>query len=284
MTLLKSEVQKRGYKVAHIKTDSIKIVNATNDIREFVTRFGHEFGYDFETEAEFDKFCLVNDAVYVAKYKEAKDDIWWTATGKQFQVPYVFKTLFSGEELVLEDFCETMSVSKGAIMIDMNENLPQLSAQEEKELNDISKLFDPDAKVVKDRIYSRYGLSEDTAEERLKELQEKEEKSHNYIFIGRVGQFCPIVSGGDGGVLYRYDNNKYYAVAGTKGYRWLESEVVKVLDKQDVIDRSYYDELAKEAVKAINTIGEKCGWGGYNKLVGKPIEIDPDWPPETPKY
>ena len=69
MTLLKREVQKLGYTVAHIKTDSIKIPDADDRIREFVLKFGKEFGYDFETEAEFDKFCLVNDAVYIAKEK-----------------------------------------------------------------------------------------------------------------------------------------------------------------------------------------------------------------------
>lgn len=289
MTLLKSEVQKRGFTVAHIKTDSIKIENATDDIREFVVKFGHEFGYDFETEAEFDKFCLVNDAVYVAKYKEPlkdKDtgaDIWWTATGKQFQVPYVFKTLFSGEDPVFNDFCETMAVSKGAIMIDMNENLPQLTAQEEKELGDILKLDDPEAKVSKEKILKRYGLTEETVIERKAELVGKSELSHNYIFVGRVGQFCPIVSGGGGGVLYRYDNSKYYALSGTTGFRWLESEVVKNMDKQDQIDRRYYDILAQKAIQTIDEVGNNCGWGGYLKLVGKE-PVDTDWPPETPQY
>lgn len=289
MTLLKSEVQKRGYTVAHIKTDSIKIEHATDDIRDFVIKFGHEFGYDFETEAEFDRFCLVNDAVYVAKYKEPlvdKDtgaETWWTATGTQFQVPYVFKNLFSGEELTFNDFCETKQVSKGAIVIDMNETLPQLSAEETKELNDILKLSDPEAKVSKEKILKRYGLDDETLPIRQQTLLDKEDKSHNYIFVGRIGQFCPIVTGGGGGVLYRNDNNKYYAVGGTTGFRWLESEIVKTMEKQDLIDRSYYDILAQKAIQAIDEVGTKNGWGGYLKLVGKE-PVDADWPPETPKY
>ena len=288
MTLLKSEVQKRGYTVAHIKTDSIKIEHATDDIRAFVVKFGHEFGYDFETEADFDKFCLVNDAVYVAKYKEAQkdddgNDIWWTATGTQFQIPYVFKTLFSGEEPVFADFCETKSVSKGAIVIDMNESLPQLEVTEQKELTDILKLHDPSASVSREKILKRYNLTEETVEGRLSELQEKEKASHNYIFVGRVGQFCPVVSGSGGGVLYRNDNSKYYAISGTTGYRWLESEVVKNLDKQDQIDRSYYDILAEKAIQTIDEIGNKCGWGGYAKLVGKETD-NADWPPGAPEY
>lgn len=273
MTLLKSEVQKRGAKVAHIKTDSIKIPHASNDIRDFVVKFGKEFGYDFETEADFDKFCLVNDAVYVAKYKEPlKDkktgkDIWWTATGTQFQIPYVFKTLFSGEEYCFDDFCETKSVSKGAIVVDMNETLPQLTPEEEKEKNDILKLSDPESKVSKEKIYARYELSPETAEERLGELEKKEAASHNYIFVGRIGQFCPVVPGAGGGILYRNADEKYYAISGTKNYRWLESEVVSTLGKQDQIDRTYYDKLVEEAVKTIDKIGEACGYGGYEKLV-----------------
>ena len=120
MTLLKQEVQKLGYTVCHIKTDSIKIPNATDGIREFVTKFGKEFGYTFETEAEFERFCLVNNAVYIAKETDGE----WTATGAQFAVPYVFKTLFSKEPIEFEDLCETKSVTS-ALYLDMNENLPE---------------------------------------------------------------------------------------------------------------------------------------------------------------
>lgn len=107
MTLLKSEVEKRGFCVAHIKTDSIKIPDATPEIMDFVIRFGKEYGYLFETEANFEKFCLVNDAVYVAKFKDGKHAGEWTATGTQFQVPYVFKKLFSKEPIEFKDMCET---------------------------------------------------------------------------------------------------------------------------------------------------------------------------------
>lgn len=47
----------------------------------------------FRGRAIFDRICLVNNAVYVAKL--ADDDPenpgTWTATGTQFQIPYVFK-------------------------------------------------------------------------------------------------------------------------------------------------------------------------------------------------
>ena len=120
---LKHEVQKRGFTVAHIKTDSIKIPNATPEIIQFVMEFGKRYGYTFEHEATYDRMCLVNDAVYIAMYKDGKHAGEWTATGAQFAVPYVFKKLFSKEQIKFEDMCETKSVSS-ALYLDMNENLP----------------------------------------------------------------------------------------------------------------------------------------------------------------
>lgn len=111
MINLMYEVQARGFTVAHIKTDSIKIPNATPEIIQFVMDYGKEFGYTFEHEATYDRMCLVNNAVYIAKYKGGKHDGEWTATGTQFQVPYVFKTLFSKEPIEFDDMCETKSVS-----------------------------------------------------------------------------------------------------------------------------------------------------------------------------
>jgi hypothetical protein len=111
---LKHFVQELGFQVVHIKTDSIKIPNATDDIIEQVMNFGARYGYEFEHETTYEKFCLVNDAVYVAKY-----DGKWEAVGAQFQHPYVYKTLFKpDEEIVFDDLCETKNVTKGAMYLD----------------------------------------------------------------------------------------------------------------------------------------------------------------------
>lgn len=118
MINLKREVQRRGYTVAHIKTDSIKIPNATPEIIQFITDYGESYGYFFEHEATYERMCLVNDAVYVARYSDGT----WTATGTQFQVPYVFKTLFSKEPITFADMCETKSVTS-ALYLDFDENL-----------------------------------------------------------------------------------------------------------------------------------------------------------------
>ena len=220
MRTLQDEVQKRGFKVAHIKTDSIKIPDATPEIIQFVMDFAVQYGYRFEHEATYERMCLVNDAVYIAKYTEAeiclkqygyipgdnnKKGGKWTATGTQFQIPYVFKKLFSKEDLTFEDLCVTKSVTS-SLYLDMNENLP--------------------------------------------------EGEHNYIFVGKVGQFCPIKPGCGGGLLMREKDGKYYAATGTKGYRWLESEMVFELNKLDDIDESHFKAMADTAIDTIKKYGD----------------------------
>ena len=210
MINLKHEVQRQGFVVAHIKTDSIKIPDATPEIIQFVMDFGKKYGYTFEHEATYDRMCLVNDAVYIAKYKDGKHAGEWTATGTQFAVPYVFKKLFSGEPIEFEDMCETKSVAT-ALYLDANEDLP--------------------------------------------------ENEHSYHFIGKVGSFCPIKPGCGGGELLREGkdkegNIKYSSATGAKGYRWLESEMVKELGKEDCIDRSYYDKLVNDAADTIAKYGD----------------------------
>ena len=234
---LKHEVQARGFTVAHIKTDSIKIPDATPEIIQFVMEFGKKYGYTFEHEATYDRMCLVNDAVYIAKYKDGG----WTATGTQFQIPYVFKTLFSKELIEFDDMCETKSVTS-SLYLDMNENLPDVTVEENK-LDKYNKL------LKKGQISEGEYNTEATA------LKKIIETGHDYRFIGKVGNFCPILPGKGGGLLVREKDGKYYAATGSKGYRWLESEMIRGTNEA-FIDRRYYDELVNEAIKTIEQYGD----------------------------
>lgn len=98
-----------GLSVAHIKTDSIKIPNATPEDIQKVISFGKRYGYDFEHEATYAKMVLVNKAVYIAKYAFPHQGEW-TATGKQFQEPYVFKKFFTKEPIEFNDYVQTKQV------------------------------------------------------------------------------------------------------------------------------------------------------------------------------
>jgi energy-coupling factor transporter ATP-binding protein EcfA2 len=130
---LKHEVQARGFTVAHIKTDSIKIPNATPEIIDFVTEYGKKYGYDFEHEGTYDRFCLVNDAVYIA-FKDGH----WDAVGAQFQHPYVYKTLFSKEDITWDDLCETKQVTQGAMYLDFAGEKPMHMA-DDKDLHFVGR-------------------------------------------------------------------------------------------------------------------------------------------------
>ena len=265
MVNLKHEVQKRGFTVAHIKTDSIKIPDATPEIIQFVMEYGKMYGYIFEHEATYDRMCLVNNAVYIAKYKDGKHAGEWTATGTQFQIPYVFKKLFTHEEITFDDMCETKSVT-GALHLDMNENLPDVSAAE-KDLADLLKRVDPD------------GSRPFGADEEIERLKKVIAEGHDYVFIGKVGQFCPIKDGCGGGLLCRESEDKktgekkYDAATGTKGYRWLESEMVKQLGKEGDIDRAYYDTLVDTAATDISKFGD------FEWFVSEDPYVKDDTPP-----
>lgn len=264
MINLKHEVQKRGYTVAHIKTDSIKIPDATPEIIKFVMDYGKAYGYNFEHEATYDRMCLVNDAVYIAKYKDGKHAGEWTATGTQFQVPYVFKTLFSKEDIAFEDMCETKSVSS-SLYLDMNENLPDVGILETEREKLWKKINDPKR------------INEDMKNEcdRIEELTSEIDKGHNYIFIGKVGSFCPIKEGCSGGLLMREKDGKYYAATGSKGYRWLESEMVKELGKEADINRSYYDNMVSDAVNTISQYGDFEWFVSDDPYIEKTKDVPP---------
>lgn len=182
MRTLKDEIQKRGFKVAHIKTDSIKIPDSTPEIIAFTMEFAKQYGYEFEHEVTYDRMCLVNDAFYIAKYASQQDceeqygyvpgdnkkkSGTWTATGTQFQIPYVSKKLFSKEELIFDDLCETKSVTS-YLYLDMNENL-----------TDVSDLENQLTKLIKNNL----------DDPKIEELKSQIEEVHNYKFIGKVGRF-----------------------------------------------------------------------------------------------
>ena len=231
MKTLFDEVTAKGFRIIHVKTDSIKIAEATPEIIQFCMDFAKKYGYTFEHEATYEKICLVNNAVYVAKAATPEwcqqtygylpeenepsyleENGYWTATGTQFQVPYVFKTLFSKQPVDFEDKCEVKSSKEGALYLDFNEELP--------------------------------------------------EGEHNYRFVGKVGQFTPMKNGAGGAKLLvkREDKKtgeiKYVNAPGATEYRWMESEMVRMSQKQDLVDENFYISLVDDAKAAVSKYGD----------------------------
>ena len=185
---------------------------------------------------------------YIPEKNNKKGDTW-DATGTQFAVPYVFKTLFSKEPIAFSDMCETKSVSS-ALYLDMNESLPDVEAAE-KELERLNKK----AAVLSDDSEEKAALFV-----QMESMKDDISKGHDYHFVGKVGSFCPILPGCGGGLLMREKDGKYYAATGSKGYRWLEAEMVRDMGKDDIIDRKYYISMVDEAIK---TISQYDGFDGF---------------------
>lgn len=209
---LKHTVQELGYQVIHIKTDSIKIplfLKKDESIIQDIIDYGRTKGYDFEHETTYDWLCLINDADYVARQGDK-----WVAVGAKFQHPFVFKSLFTHEELDFQDFCETKTVTKGTMYLD-------------------------------------FSGTEDVS---------------NMVHIGGTGCFVPVED--DGGALWRIDGEKKYAVAGTKGYRWITRDMA--LDRTEngglSRDMSYFHKLLDDAIKAITQFDEQHGLDVFQSL------------------
>jgi hypothetical protein len=250
---LKHAVQEQGFQVIHIKTDSIKIPNATPDIIAFVQEFGAKYDYTFEHEATYEKICLVNDAVFIAKEVETDPpgayEAHWKAVGAEFQHPYVYKTLFTHEPISFRDLCETKQVKEGVMYLRFPEGHKLVAGDKKDEALPKNELGEADPE---------YGD----------------------VHVGRSGLFVPINPNQDifvGGDLLRIKDGKEYAVTGTKGYKWAEAEMIKTLQGgaiermvferledavqgtgsiADVIDMAYYNQLAEDAWQSIAKFGD----------------------------
>lgn len=244
---LKEAVEKEGYTVVHIKTDSIKIANMDDSIKEFVMDFGKKYGFTFEHEATYERMCLVNEAVYIAKYDkphidENGEEVWWTATGTQFQIPYVFKTLFSKKPIEFNDMVETKSATT-ALYLDYNEGL-----REGHDYRFVGKVggFCPVVDGVGGGILLRDSGKNDGK------------------FSAVVGTKKPGKEGG--------------------AYRWMEAEMVKNLGYEDRIDRGYYRRLCDAAIDEIRKYGDFYDFveGGRLNAPGLDDEVPFDEFPMNP--
>lgn len=250
---LKHFVQEAGFQVVHIKTDSIKIPGCTEWFGEQIMEFGNKFGYTFEHETTYSKMCLVNDAVYIARvdtptrigFEEAwvvehgdestEEEIFiawtqqrkieWTATGAQFQNPYVFKTLFTGEPIEFRDLCVTKQVNKGHIYMDYSKDSSRTAHHPDEEMAFVGKtgLFVPVTNGFGGAVLYRVMRDED----------------------------------GDA-------DDKLYIVTGSKGYLWNEASMVEAklsfedsgkINLDGGIDMSYFQTLADNAMSAIEEYG-----------------------------
>lgn len=218
MVDLMQMVQEAGFNVAHIKTDSIKIPDADEDVIRKVFDMGTEYGYSFEHEDTYRTMVLVNKAVYVAEAhkfnRETKQlEPYWSATGAMFQHPYVFAHLFGDGGYTLEDLAEARSVAKGYIYLDSSAaDHPPMLVGEEGSTLDLN--------------------------------------APSMHFVGKTGKFLPVVDRGSR--MWRVHEGKHYAVADTSQWLWRDAHLVEDISDVDI---SYYEHLKQQALDAIDKVG-----------------------------
>lgn len=301
MKTLQDEVAARGFTVAHIKTDSIKIPNATPEIIQFCMDFAKKYGYEFDHEATYERMCLLDKAQYVAAYASPewceqqygyipsdnrkqfkKHNHPWTTTGDAFQHPYIFKMLFSGEPVEFKDMCETKQVKDAAIYLDLNEacfNVEDAEKELERRLFNQFQADPNNPKKHPKKLNPAYADMDDLA------LQNYISEGHHYEFVGRVGSFFPVEDGEGGGWLLALRNGKYSSVNGAKGYRWMEAQMAKHLNKQDCWSRSYFNNLVDGAIAAVNSFGSFDRFVDLSKPydISEPVDNDrAPWEPTVP--
>jgi hypothetical protein len=144
----------------------------------------------------------------------------------------------------------------------MNERLPNVE-QFEKDKQKIktrirklnAELLKPDiSDADKEKIRAELAdLPKD-----IEVLDEEIAKGHDYVFVGKAGDFVPIRSGLGGGRLMRKESDGGFGYAvGAKGYRWVESETLQNnKDWKKYIDISYFRSLSDVAIETINKFGD----------------------------
>lgn len=224
MIKLQSELEKMGITVCHIKTDSIKIPNATPEIIKFVKDFGKKYGYTFDHEATYDRMCLINGSTYIAYESEGEDANKWVAVAAQFQHPYVYKSLFSKEKIEFSDMCETKS-SNTALYLGYND-------EKYKFIGKVG-LFCP----VKEGCGGGNLLNKKSDLVYIKQLTSWEERNKQ----GKAKSPPPVL---------------YSSATGTDGYLWKEAEEIKNLHLENQINKEYFRKLCDDAVAAISEYGD----------------------------
>jgi energy-coupling factor transporter ATP-binding protein EcfA2 len=214
-----------GGSVKHVKTDSLKMPAVTRQVLDAVFASAEKVGQKFEVEDIYQKFLLLNKSEYAAF---AQSDKQWHFRGKKFLRPYIRKCLFTGEPMVFDDYCETIS-SQGTLYL-VNPDNPSDS----EHIGKVGRFIPmPNAASGGRTLVTERVLANGN-----KVLEEADDVSNN--------DECP-----DGEPAFAYS-----APSGTKGWLWVEKEAYILAYGEDLthIDHSYYEHMQKAVIDEINAI------------------------------
>jgi hypothetical protein len=116
---LKHAVQEQGFIVAHIKTDSIKIPSATDDIITFVKRSGRSTATNSSTRLR--TTSSVSSMMLSMLLTSGRRLVDY----RRCTVPtsVCVQELFSDEEIEFDDLCETKQVMQGVMYLDYGDKM-----------------------------------------------------------------------------------------------------------------------------------------------------------------
>ena len=231
MIKLVHELRDRGITVCHVKTDSIKIPNATPEIIDMVKKFGKRYGYTFDHEETYDRMCLINGSTYIAHSCYGKHEGQWVAVAAQFQHPYVFKKLFSHEPITFDDMCETKSSNTALYLLHSDNGDEDVGDDAYKFIGKVGR-FCP----IKEGCGGGLLLNKKSDATYAKQLKAWEQRRAD----GKTVGMPPAM---------------YSAATGTDGYFWEDAEIVKALHKENEIDTDYFRKLCDDAIAAIEEYG-----------------------------
>lgn len=248
MMMVKQKLNEAGFNVIHVKTDSFKIPDLEpNSAREkeaydLVQSYAHDFGYNFDYEANFSRLALVNKAVIIGEHGP-KGDEWmspkyeksighWEAIGAQYAMPYVYKKLFTGEVIEESDYpifkSAKSSIFLGDTFVGKNANVyPSLSGRELMRTGEVD---------ISKRVQTQWLKGTDPV------------KAAAHVGIP-VEEYERIVNNNFQPEMV----TTYNSVTGTKGFKWELWNNFKGIDDLDI---GYYEKLVEEGADNIYKVGD----------------------------
>lgn len=258
MMMLEEELNARGCNVIHVKTDSMKITNYLQEDIQYAMDRATDFGYTFELECIFDRLALTNKSTNIGHIegKPEYDAHAWEAVGAQYAESYVFKKLFSHEELVEEDFMvlksSTAPIYLGNRFIGKNAYVYASITGEKlyaiREENIAQSIHTKAQKPIKDYLAKRdyEGLPLEVQEANRAAKISKELKARDFdISPERVQNIID-------NKFPETKVTKRSALAGTKDWEWKLSTEYK---GKDDVNMGYYGKLVDDAVADIYKVG-----------------------------
>ena len=249
MIQAKQGLQARGVKVVHVKTDSMKLVNYTQEDVDWLFDLARQYKYEFDTECVYEKMALVNKAVLIGKTTEEFGGEW-EAVGAEFAQPYVFKTLFTDEYITREDLPILKSVQMSIFIGDefIGKNAEIYASKTGKEVLS-TRLVD-----IAPMVRSRYEKEKYLLVREKQGKTPEEQDAYKIVKIAdELGVNTDVIRHIIETDYEPYQVTRYNKVQDTDGHGW---RLFSQLTDDNDVDFTYYNGLVRAAYDNIASVGD----------------------------